>query len=193
MIEAIKRWVQRWMAGPAPAPHGMQPAAAGPTAEGSQTEGLVLGGAAAKVSVPFDENLLERTRTQWQFGAWASLAGMTQRQIQHHPDRANLALLAAARLQQLGQAEPAKTLTCHAIDRGWSPRLSAASHLRHAQHTRPAPTSGSTKTLLSNLSAAIFTGTPNIDRCSVVTVDPVQATTAGRYSKNISNTISNRL
>jgi hypothetical protein len=24
--------------------------------------------------VPFDENLLERSRTQWQFGDWASLA-----------------------------------------------------------------------------------------------------------------------
>ncbi|KAA1008231.1 class I SAM-dependent methyltransferase [Paraburkholderia panacisoli] len=50
--------------------------------------------------VPYDENLLERSRTQWQFGDWESLAKLDRNTLQHHPDRAKLALLAAAgRLQ----------------------------------------------------------------------------------------------
>ena len=46
--------------------------------------------------VPYDENLLERSRTQWQFGDRASLAALDQTTLQHHPDRAKLTLLAAA-------------------------------------------------------------------------------------------------
>jgi hypothetical protein len=46
--------------------------------------------------VPYDENLLERARTQWQFGDWDSLAKLERDTLQHHPDRAKLALLAAA-------------------------------------------------------------------------------------------------
>ena len=48
---------------------------------------------------------------------------MRQEQIQHPPARATLALLAAAGLQQLRQAEPAKALTRQALDWGCSPRL----------------------------------------------------------------------
>lgn len=46
--------------------------------------------------VPYDENLLERARTQWQFGDWQSLAKLDRETLQHHPDRARLSLLAAA-------------------------------------------------------------------------------------------------
>lgn len=49
---------------------------------------------------PHDEALLERARTQWQFGDWDSLAQLNRDALQHHPARAELALLAAAgRLQ----------------------------------------------------------------------------------------------
>lgn len=51
----------------------------------------------AKLPVtPYDENLLERSRTQWQFGDWSSLTKLDRNTLQHHPDRAKLALLAAA-------------------------------------------------------------------------------------------------
>lgn len=46
--------------------------------------------------VPYDENLLERSRTQWQFGDWVSLTKLDSNTLQQHPDRAKLALLAAA-------------------------------------------------------------------------------------------------
>lgn len=46
--------------------------------------------------VPYDENLLGQSRIQWQLGEWASLANLNRDTLQHHPDRANLAALAAA-------------------------------------------------------------------------------------------------
>jgi 2-polyprenyl-3-methyl-5-hydroxy-6-metoxy-1,4-benzoquinol methylase len=58
------------------------------------------------VVVPFDENLLERSRSQWQFGDWESLAKLDRDTLQHHPDRAKLALLAAAgRLQSRNESD----------------------------------------------------------------------------------------
>lgn len=58
--------------------------------------------------VPYDENLLERSRTQWQFGAWESLAQLNRETLQNHPDRAKLVLLAAAGLLQLGSDAEAR-------------------------------------------------------------------------------------
>lgn len=52
---------------------------------------------------PFDKALLNRTRTQWQFGDWSSLTKLKAGEIEHHPERAKLALLAAAGHLQLGQ------------------------------------------------------------------------------------------
>jgi len=73
--------------------------------------------------VPFDENLLERSRTQWQFGDWASLAAISRDTLQHHPDRAKLALLAAAGHSAQGNAAEARQYTRLAIDWGCSKRL----------------------------------------------------------------------
>ncbi len=46
--------------------------------------------------IPYDEYLLERSITQWQFGDWESLANLNVETIKRYPDRAKLALLAAA-------------------------------------------------------------------------------------------------
>ena len=58
--------------------------------------------ASRKPAFPYDEALLERSRTQWRFGDRPSLATLTRNTLQHHPDRAKLALLVAAGHQQLG-------------------------------------------------------------------------------------------
>lgn len=55
--------------------------------------------------MPYDENLLERSRTQWQFGDWQSLTKLNRDTLQHHPDRAKLALLAAAGHLQTGKSD----------------------------------------------------------------------------------------
>ena len=77
----------------------------------------------AQTVVPCDENLLERSRTQWQFGDWASLAALDRDTLQHHPDRAKLALLAAAGHLQQGNSQAARQLTRLAQDWGCSKKL----------------------------------------------------------------------
>jgi hypothetical protein len=73
--------------------------------------------------VPYDENLLERARTQWQFGDWQSLAAIERDTLQHHPDRAKLALLAAAGRLQTGRDAEARQLIRLALDWGISKSL----------------------------------------------------------------------
>lgn len=73
--------------------------------------------------VPYDENLLERARTQWQFGDWPSLAQLNRDTLQHHPDRAKLALLAAAGRLQTGLDAEAKAYIRLAQDWGVSKKL----------------------------------------------------------------------
>lgn len=74
-------------------------------------------------AVPFDEQLLERARNQWLVGDWAGLAEINRETLQHHPDRAKIALLAAAGLSQTGQAAEARQFTQLAIDWGCAKKL----------------------------------------------------------------------
>lgn len=55
--------------------------------------------------MPYDENLLERSRTQWQFGDWQSLIKLNRDTLQHHPERAKLALFTAAGHLQTGKSD----------------------------------------------------------------------------------------
>ena len=70
--------------------------------------------------VTYDENLLERAHTQWQFGDWESLATLDRDPLQHHPDRAKLALLAAAGNLQINNTGKAKQFIRLAQDWGCS-------------------------------------------------------------------------
>jgi hypothetical protein len=56
----------------------------------------------------FFTGLLDRARMQWLMGDWEGLSNLDLDQIQHHPDRAKLALLVSAGLMQGGQADLAK-------------------------------------------------------------------------------------
>jgi tetratricopeptide (TPR) repeat protein len=58
--------------------------------------------------VPYDAALLERVRSQWQLGDWESLAKLNCAELEHHPDRAKLALLAAAGRMQVGDKTEAR-------------------------------------------------------------------------------------
>lgn len=69
-------------------------------------------------TLPHDVHLLERARTQWQFGQWQALSALDPESIHHHPDRAKLALLAATAHAQRGQTGQARALTRQAIDWG---------------------------------------------------------------------------
>ena len=54
--------------------------------------------------------ILEKARTQWQFGDWASLCQLTPQAIDTHPERARLALYAAAGHLQRGQTARARNM-----------------------------------------------------------------------------------
>lgn len=77
--------------------------------------------------VSFDETLFERARTQWQFGDWRSLAQLNCDDLQHHPDRAKLALLAAAGRLQINQIEEARQYIRLACD--WGVNKTLLSHI----------------------------------------------------------------
>lgn len=74
-------------------------------------------------AVPYDENLLERARTQWMFGDWKSLCKLTREMLHRHPDRAKLALLWAAGELQLGKKEQAMSLLSLANEWGVDMKL----------------------------------------------------------------------
>lgn len=81
------------------------------------------GAALETTVVPFDENLLERVRTQWQFGDWKSLCKLTRETLQHHPDRAKIALTVAAGHLQMGNNTDARQMIRLARDWGVNKKL----------------------------------------------------------------------
>jgi len=71
----------------------------------------------------YDENLLERARTQWQFGDWESLVKLDSETLEQHPDRAKLALLAAAGHLQRSDSSKARQFMQLAQNWGCSKKL----------------------------------------------------------------------
>lgn len=112
--------------------------------------------------VPYDENLLERARTQWQFGDWESLAALDRNTLQHHPDRAKLALLAAAGNLQTNNTSAAKQFIRLAQDWGCSKKLISQILVSgvHNSLGRAAATAGQQPRALKHFESAIAIGTP---------------------------------
>lgn len=71
----------------------------------------------------YDESLLDRSRTQWQFGDWETLTNLTREILQQHPERNKLALLAAAGHFQTGDMDKTRLFIRLAIDWGCSKKL----------------------------------------------------------------------
>jgi tetratricopeptide (TPR) repeat protein len=115
--------------------------------------------------VPYDENLLERAHIQWQFGDWESLAKLERNTLQHHPDRAKLALLAAAGNMQLGDTNAARQFTRLAQDWGCSKKLVSQVLIAGVHNTlgRAAAVSGQQPRALKHFESAIAIGTPGSD------------------------------
>jgi hypothetical protein len=133
----------------------------------SGTAGVAGGGSdyAPVAMVAYDESMLERARTQWQFGDWASLAAIGRETLQHHPDRAKLALLAAAGHQQLGDQAATRQFTRLAQDWGCGKKLIAQVLLAGAHNTlaKAAAAAGQVQRALKHFQGSIATGTPNTD------------------------------
>lgn len=119
-----------------------------------------------QVHVPVhDEHLLERARTQWQFGDWQSLASLSKDTLQHHPDRATLALLAASGLQQIGDVEQARAYTHLAQEWGCSKKLITQLLIAgvHNSIGRAAVLAGERSRAVRHFEAALAAGTPGAD------------------------------
>lgn len=115
--------------------------------------------------VPYDENLLERSRTQWQFGDWESLAAIARTALQHHPDRAKLALLKAAGHQGMGHASEARQYVRLALDWGCSKALVSQILISGVHNTlgRAAAAGGQEHKALKHFQASLQTGDANSD------------------------------
>lgn len=116
--------------------------------------------------VPYDENLLERARTQWQFGDWQSLARLERTTLQHHPERAKLALLAASGRLQLGRFAEAKLYVRLARDWGVSERHLCQILVAgvHNSLGRAAVVAGSFPRAFKHFESSIRVGAPGSDK-----------------------------
>ena len=117
------------------------------------------------LEVPYDDQLLERVRSQWQFGDWVSLAALSRDALQHHPDRARVALLVAAGHQQLGDGASARHFTRLAQGWGCSNRLISQILIAGVHNTlgRAAAIAHQPARALGHFTGAIATGTPGTD------------------------------
>jgi len=115
--------------------------------------------------VAYDENLLERTRTQWQFGDWTSLAKLDRQPLQHHPDRAKLALMAAAGHLQTNSLEEAMRYIRLAKDWGCSNKLIVQILAAGAHNSlgRAAAQAGQQHRAYEHFEQSILLGTPGSD------------------------------
>jgi len=111
---------------------------------------------------PFDENLLNRARTQWQFGDWQSLAALDRNILQHHPDRAKLALLAAAGHLQLGDTRVARQFISLAKEWGCTKKLISQILISGVYNSLGCVSAscGQNKRALEHIETAVAMGTP---------------------------------
>lgn len=116
-------------------------------------------------AVPYDEQLLEKSRTQWQHGDWDSLSQLDRESLQHHPDRAKLALLAAAGRLQTGRAEEGRQYIRLAQDWGASKHLVARVLVAgvHNSLGRASAVVGDNTRALQHFQQGVAAGTPGSD------------------------------
>jgi hypothetical protein len=163
MFNALRRWLNQILGSSRPTQPGI--ASLQPTESNSQTTETFYSIDATSHLVPYDENLLERARTQWQFGDWQSLAKLDRDNLQHHPERAKLVLLAAAGRLQIGQDAEAKQYIRLAQDWGVSKKIliQILAAGVHNSLGRAAARAGEQARALQHFEAAIKTGTPGSD------------------------------
>ncbi|MCK2097512.1 hypothetical protein [Thauera aromatica] len=166
MLNGLRALLTRWF-GPAPQDAAAAPAAPRVPARENEPSPTVLHAddASARQPVAYDENLLERARTQWQFGDWDSLARLDRDTLQHHPDRAKLALLAAAGRLQTHRADEARQFIRLAQDWGVSKKLVARVIVAGAHNSlgRAAAILGDDKKALAHFEASLTVGTPGAE------------------------------
>ena len=112
---------------------------------------------------PYDETLPEQSRTQSRLANWAGLTQLNRETLQHHPDRAKLALLAAAGHLQQGDSQAAREFTRLAQDWGCSKKLISQILISgiHNSLGRAAAVSGQAQRALQHFQSSIQAGAAN--------------------------------
>jgi len=110
-------------------------------------------------------SLLAQASTQWQIGDWHSLAKLQRDTLQHHPDRAQLAMLAAAGRLQMGKDAEAKPLIRLAQEWGASKQDIGQMLIAgvHRSLGRAAELGNQKQRALQHFENAILIGTPGAD------------------------------
>lgn len=118
----------------------------------------------------YDSQLLTRARTQWQFGDWQSLAQLAEDQhhLAHHPERAELRILATAgtlQIQPQPDAAAAKAQLKQSLEEGASREAVARMLIAGAHNSigRAAVISNQLDHARTHFEKAIVIGAPNND------------------------------
>ena len=116
--------------------------------------------------LPYDTTLLDRVRDQWQLGDWQGLIALDAESLEHHPDRAKVALLVAAAHLQFGEASTARQFVKLAQNWGCGKRLAAQVLIAGVYNTlgRIEMARGQDQKGLSRFKTAIATVLPNADQ-----------------------------
>lgn len=166
MFTTLKKFILNWIFGKKEADDQALSRSANSVGAAKEYELEHIDASEVSKLVPYDESLLDRSRTQWQFGDWGSLCALTRNDLQHHPDRAKLALLTAAGHQQIGDMTETKAWVRLAGEWGCNQKLINQILIAGAQNTlaRAAALAGQDKKALALFEASIDTGSPNADR-----------------------------
>lgn len=164
MLHNAMNWLRRLFGAEPRKPKSDATALTAPSAS-TENEATVLMEEHIGTIVPYDEHLLERARTQWQFGDWQSLAAIGRDNLEHHPDRAKLVLLVAVGRLQIGASDEARQLLQLAQDWGCSRRLIAQTLISGTYNSlgRAAIAGHQENRALSHFSQAVALGAPGSD------------------------------
>lgn len=126
--------------------------------------------------LPYDTALLDRVRDQWQLGDWQGLTVLDAESLEHHPDRAKVALLVAAAHLQRGETGTARQFVKLAQNWGCGKRLAAQVLIAGVYNTlgRIEMARGQDQKGLSRFKTAIATVLPNADQALLSEVRAVR-------------------
>lgn len=110
----------------------------------------------------YDENMLNRAREQWKFGEWERLSRIGTIDLEHHPDRAKLALLVAAAFQQKNELATTRQWVQLAKEWGCDKKLIAKILIAGVHNTigRAAGVYGNNQLAHKHFEVSISIGTP---------------------------------
>ncbi|NCC60767.1 MAG: hypothetical protein EOM12_07455 [Verrucomicrobiae bacterium] len=137
--------------------------------------------------ITIDKYLLERSRTQWQFGDWTSLTAINLEQLQHHPSRGELALLAASGHTQMGNQRRARQAIMLAREWGCDEKSIQRIIISGMYSTlcRISTITNDEQRALAHCEQSIAIGAPNNDKQLLTKLRMLTLGSIGNYSQQL--------